>query len=186
VPRPRIGYAGSLHPQVDFGLVAELATRRPGWHFVFVGGRIDQKHELAERELEACRTLPNVHFLGHKGHDEIPAYLLNMDANIMCYRLAERTWVKAGYPLKLHEYLAAGAPIVSADLDSVRAFVPFVKIVAGTDQWEAALAEALAENAPELRAARKGVAAQNGWDVRARQLSSWLAEAVQHPQATGL
>jgi hypothetical protein len=119
---------------VDFGLIAELAARRPAWQFVFVGGRIAQKHARAESELELCRSLPNVHFLGHRGHDEIPLYALNMDVNIMCYRLSEGAWVKSGYPLKLNEYLAAAAPFASADLESVRAFMPLVRIATGVDQ----------------------------------------------------
>jgi len=178
IPPPRLGYLGSLHPQVDFGLIAELAARRPAWQFVFVGGRIAQKHARAESELELCSSLPNVHFLGHKGHDEIPLYALNMDVNIMCYRLSEGAWVKSGYPLKLNEYLAAAAPIVSADLESVRAFMPLVRIATGVDQWEQALVEALAENAPRIREARRTLAQQNGWDERARQWWSWLVERI--------
>ena len=37
IPRPRIGYVGSLNRKVDFGLVERLASSNPAWHFVFVG-----------------------------------------------------------------------------------------------------------------------------------------------------
>ena len=46
----------------------------------------------------------------------------------MCYRLSDDLWVEGIYPLKLHEYLAAGRPIVSADVPSIRPFADVVAI----------------------------------------------------------
>jgi hypothetical protein len=40
------------------------------------------------------------------------------------------------------------------------------------------LVEALAENAPQIREARRALAQQNGWDERARQWWSWLVERI--------
>jgi glycosyltransferase involved in cell wall biosynthesis len=185
IPRPRIGYLGSVHPQVDYGLVAELARRRPDWHFVFVGGRIEHKHAQAESELALCRTLRNIHFLGAKPHSDVAAYAVNMDVNIMCYRLSEKAWTTAIYPLKLHEYFAAGAPIVSVDLASVREFAGAIRIATGADEWTRAIEASLAESDPELKRARRNIAAQNGWDARAAQLSRWLSTACQAPSVLG-
>lgn len=66
IPHPRLGYVGSLHPQVDYGLVARLAQSRPSWHLVLVGGMPSLKDLEAEAQLSVCRSLPNVHFLGEK------------------------------------------------------------------------------------------------------------------------
>jgi len=177
IPRPRIGYLGSLHPQVDYGLIAELAKRRPDWHFVFVGGRIEHKHAQAESELALCRTLHNVHFLCAKPHGDVPAYAVNMDVNIMCYRLSEKAWTTAIYPLKLHEYFAAGKPIVSVDLASVREFAASIRIATGADEWTLAIEASLDERDPALPSARRSIADHNGWDARAAQLSGWLSAA---------
>jgi glycosyltransferase involved in cell wall biosynthesis len=185
IPRPRIGYLGSLHPQVDYGLIAELARRRPAWQFVFVGGRIEHRHAQAERELELCRSLSNIHFLGAKSHNDVPSYAVNMDINIMCYRLSEKAWTTAIYPLKLHEYFAAGAPIVSVDLASVREFAKWIRIATGPDEWVQAIEASLAETDPKLKVARRQVAEQNGWEERARQLSGWLAAALQTKNVGG-
>ena len=43
-------------------------------------------------------------------------------------KLTYDAWVEAGYPLKMHEYLASGGPVVSADLPSVRPFGDVVAI----------------------------------------------------------
>jgi glycosyltransferase involved in cell wall biosynthesis len=175
IPRPHIGWTGSLHPQIDYALVAALATRRPDWHFVFVGNKVAAIDERAEDEYRKCASLDNVHFLGYKRHSEVPAYVLGMDVNAMWYRLSDETWIKANSPLKLHEYFAAGHPVVAADLPSVRPFSSAVRIAAGPDEWERAIQEALTTGGPGTAAQRKAIASENSWDARARTLGQWLA-----------
>jgi len=178
IPHPRIAYVGSLHPQVDYGLVAALAQREPAWHFVFVGGKIAQRDAMAERELSVCEQLPNVHFLGVKHRSKVPYYTLNMDVNVLCYRLTDGYWVKAGYPLKLNEYLAAGRPVVSADLESVRPFAEVVQIATSPSAWYHALMEALTQGGVGTPETRRAIAEQNSWDRRSRLLESWLIQLV--------
>jgi hypothetical protein len=61
-------------------------------------------------------------------------------------------------------------------VDAVRAFSPLVKIANGAKDWERALVEALSENAPQVRQARRARAQESGWDELARQWSSWIEE----------
>ena len=62
---------------------------------------------LAELEEQ-----PNVHFLGAKTPEELVGYPAHFDACIMPYRMDDYT--KYIYPLKLHEYLASGRPVVAS------------------------------------------------------------------------
>lgn len=176
ISHPRLGWGGSLHPQVDYQLIFELARRRPAWHFVLVGQVIAHADARAEAELARCKSLPNVHFLGGKKIDEIPRYLSHMDANLMIYRLSDRSWINSCYPLKLHEYLAAGLPVVSADVPSVRPFSNVVRIAEGIDDWQRAITEALEDGGHGTRDERRAVAAENSWDRRAAMLDAWLAK----------
>ncbi len=175
IARPRLGYVGSLHPQIDFPLVAKLAKMRPGWSFVFVGGGPAIRDGAAANELEDCRKHANIHFLGHKHRSEVPAYISNMDVNLMLYRIAEDTWINAGYPLKLHEYLAIGLPVVSADIPAVREFADVVRIAKGFPDWIQAIEEALSSGGTGSEVERRAVAAENSWDARADLLQEWLA-----------
>jgi glycosyltransferase involved in cell wall biosynthesis len=165
-----------LHPQVDYGLVAELAKRRRGWNFVLVGNVVPVSDTRAEFELAECRSLPNVFFLGAKAASAVPSYLTHMDVNLMFYRIADGNWIKAIYPLKLHEYLATGHPVVSADVPSVRPFSHVVKIANGVDEWDAAIEEALTCGGRGTPEQRRAVAAENGWNQRVTNLDSWLTE----------
>jgi glycosyltransferase involved in cell wall biosynthesis len=173
VPAPRIGYVGQVHPNLDLALVRALASARPEWHFVFVGAKSSQRDETFDREVTACMRLPNVHFLGAKTQAEIPAYTVNMDVNIMCYRL-DHGWVRMGYPLKLHEYLASGRPIVSVDLNLLQPFQHVIRIVHERADWEGAITDALATGGPGTPARRMEAARGNSWDDRAVQLEGWM------------
>jgi len=128
VPHPRVGYFGRINQKLDARLVTTLAEQDPTQHWVFVGPVVDTSANTEFAEVwRECSRLPNVHHLGPKAHGDVPAYMCRMDVNVMCYR-TEGGWWTAGYPLKMHEYLAVGVPIVSADLSTVRPFADVLAI----------------------------------------------------------
>jgi glycosyltransferase involved in cell wall biosynthesis len=185
IPRPRLGWVGSVHPEIDLALVADVATARPDWHFVLVGSTPDLKVPRAEAERARCRALPNVHFLGGRLVSDVPAYIAGMDVNLMCYRIADGTWIKSIYPLKLHEYLASGRPVVSSDVPAVREFDHVVRIASGTHEWMSAIEDALAGRGAGSAEQRIAVAAANTWDQRVETLDRWLSTLVAAPTGDG-
>jgi glycosyltransferase involved in cell wall biosynthesis len=167
-----------LHQHVDYAMLAEVALRCPGWHFVLVGDPSPHVDPRAEADKALCRQRPNIHFLGGRPVTQVPAYVGAMDVNIMCYALDDGEWIRAISPLKLHEYLAAGRPVISADVPSVRPFDHVVRIAHGTDDWEQAIQDALQGRAVGDTPTRRAVAADNSWDDRVAKLESWLAALV--------
>ena len=174
IPRPRIGYTGALSRKVDFELIATLARRRRQWQFVLIGEVRNLDGPSRAAQADAQRE-PNVHFLPLKPHEIVPHYVCSMDVNIMCYRLADDLWVEGIYPLKLHEYLAAGRPVVSADVPSIRPFGHVVAIARDRQQWERAIEVALTSGEPGSTADRRRVAEANSWNARVRQLEAELS-----------
>ena len=177
IPHPRIGYMGSLHLGVDYDLIYSLAKTEPNWQFVLVGPERLLDGERIQ-SLVKCQSLSNIHFLGEKPYYEIPKYMVNMDVNIMSYLLSDKTWIKAIYPLKLHEYLAAGKPVVSSDLISVRPFTSVVRIADGMEDWHKAIGDALNSGGQGSTEERQAVSRENSWDARAGQLEKWWCELV--------
>ena len=177
IPHPRVGYTGALNRKVDFPLLLDLAIRQPGWQFVIVGalGNLD---EVTAAAVDGLRGQANVHFLGFKDHRQLPHYVGHMDANLLAYRLSADLWTQGIYPLKLHEYLAAGKPVVSADLPSVRPFANVVDIVHAGDAWHAAIAEALGGRGVGSVESRRATARGNGWEARASALDRRLQQMV--------
>jgi glycosyltransferase involved in cell wall biosynthesis len=162
IPHPRIGYVGVIKRQLDVPLMCSLAKKHPELRFVFVGPLLslgDKASSVAE-----LQKLANVHFLGNKSIDELPAYVQHMDVCTMCYEVNDYT--KYINPLKLHEYLAAGVPVVSSRIEALRQFADVVNIATDESEWSRLLALALS---PEQRraaavAARRAVALRDVWE----------------------
>ncbi len=167
IPRPRIAYVGSLNDKVDFALIDRLATARPDWHWVLVGKTwpAESLRPEARAPLQRCRARANIHFLGAKPFWELPAYCAHVDVNTMVYRTDGDGWWRDIYPLKLHEYLAAGPAVVSSDVPAVRPFGDVVAICHSDQHWLSALAAALDERQASA-AHRLSIARENSWDNR--------------------
>jgi glycosyltransferase involved in cell wall biosynthesis len=181
IPSPRLGYCGVINRKIDFVLVEQLALRRPGWHWVFIGperglaGQLDEKWRAHGDALARCRRLPNVHFLGMMWHEQLFACMHHMDVNVICNR-ADTGWWQDSYPLKFHEYLAAGRPVVSSRIASLMEFAEVAELVEGVDNWIAALDRAISAGGVGNESKRRAIARSNDWDARVGVLERWLTE----------
>lgn len=178
IPRPRLGYVGSLNRKVDFGLVADLAAREPDWHFVLLGpmGSMD---EVSEQGLAQCRQRANVHVLPPRSVDDLPACMAALDVGMLCYR--KETWADFGYPLKLHEYLASGLPIVGTPLQSIQGEHAWIDLATGTDEWHSALRRCLDDRSRGAIERRQSEARANNWELRANRICELLETVRDKP-----
>lgn len=176
IPHPRIGYAGYIKKQLDWDLMLTLACRRPEWSFVFVGARTP--HPEIAQVLAQLETLPNVYFLGAKATSELAAYPQHFDVCVMPYRVNDYT--KYIYPLKLHEYLASGQPVVTVPLPALRGLEDLVEFASGTEMWDAAIARQLepATMTGERRRLRQAEAQRHDWSVIAERIATIIRERV--------
>jgi glycosyltransferase involved in cell wall biosynthesis len=182
IPHPRIGYTGVISIKVDLPLIAEISEKRPDWHWVLVGLIRLSAHlesdigQMVRQAYDLCLSRPNVHFLGNKPPSEVPRYAAHMDISTMCYH-AEGGWWDVSYPLKVHEYLAVGKPVVSSRLPRVESeFASVIDFAEGTDDWIRAIETGLTAGGKGTPEERQGYAAKNTWDHRVDNLESWLIE----------
>jgi glycosyltransferase involved in cell wall biosynthesis len=176
IPHPRIGYVGRIKQQLDLSLLRSLARRHAQWSFVLVGPVENLgPSEGIMRELSA---MPNVHLLGPKPVHLLPDYTQHLDVCMLCYEVTGYT--KFIYPLKLHEYLASGRPVVGSAIESLREFAEVVRVAEGADEWSSALSDALqpsASSAGEI-GRRQRIARKHDWNslvhVIARTMCSRL------------
>ena len=174
IPRPRVGYSGKLKRQLDWPLLTRLVASHKNCQFVFVGPVVD--HAEARSAVKALEREPNVHFLGAKSVVELARYPQHFDVCLMPYRTDDYT--KYIYPMKLHEYLASGRPVVGSRIASLEEFAEVVHLAESPEEWVAALHLALAAAAPERINARRAVAARHDWNRLAFEIAVTMAERL--------
>jgi glycosyltransferase involved in cell wall biosynthesis len=156
IPHPRIGFVGMVDLiRFDSELI-RLVAANPEYHVVIVGGAMPG----AERSL---LDLPNVHLLGMKPLDELPGYLKGMDVCLMPYRLNDAT--RSIYPLKLHEYMATGKPVVATAIPAVDNFRDLIYVAENENQFVEQITRALKEKDPEVVLRRRVCAAEHSWEA---------------------
>lgn len=168
IPHPRIGYTGSLKRMIDWELLSALAARHPAWSFVFVGPTL--RHTGIQGPLHTLKQRRNVYFLGPKVVEDLPAYPQHFDVAIMPYRVDAYT--RYIYPLKLHEYLASGTPVVGSPIPTLQSFPDVIQIASNLDEWSHALSSALdsSQNSEETRGARQLVARSHDWEILSQKI----------------
>ena len=121
---------------------------------------------------EALRALPNVRHVSGVPAARVPEYVCGFDVGLMPYAPSEHA--QAIDPLKLYDYLAGGKPVVSADLPALEGYRHVVRVASTPGAVVAAVEAALREQAPELAAERRRLAAANSWEHRLEALSSLI------------
>lgn len=170
--RPRLGFYGVLDERLDAKLVADVADARPGWQIVLVG-------PVAKIDPACLPRRPNVHYLGQRPYEELPAHLAAWDVCLLPFARNDATRLIS--PTKTLEYMAAEKPIASTPIRDVAD--PYGHVVyLGHDapSFVEACERALAEDA-ETRARRVGamrrIVARTSWDVTARAMLAALESA---------
>ena len=162
IPHPRIGYVGYLKMQLDFAKHIELAARHRDWSFVYVGpkGQLGNEGHLLDKLLEQ----PNVYYLGFRPMPTLPRFAQHMDVLSMNYKVDNYT--KYIYPLKVHEFLATGNPVVASPIESLKQFEGPISLAYTLDEWSEKIRWALTDEArSETRVTeRRSIAARHDWD----------------------
>ena len=163
IAHPRAGFFGVLDERFDQELMREVAALRPAMQFVFLGPvvKIDPA-KLPQGE--------NIHYLGGKRYEELPAYVAGWDVALLPFALNESTRYIS--PTKTPEYLAAGKPVVSTPIHDVVAGygnAGLVEIAGSAQEFADALDRALEPKAAEWKEAVSAKLASGSWD------STWRA-----------
>ncbi|MBU0638072.1 MAG: glycosyltransferase [Planctomycetes bacterium] len=161
VTRPVLGYFGLISDYVDLELLSQAARRKPEWSFVLVGD--------VRRDVSVIAGLPNVHLLGGRPYEQLPAYCRCFDVGLIPFSMNRLT--RAVNPIKLREYLAAGLPVVSSPLPAVLAYRPAVQVAETLDEFIAACESALTAAATEHYSARQALVRGESWRARVELLA---------------
>jgi len=165
LPHPIIGFYGNLYDWVDQTLLAQIASARPQWQLVLVGKIMTDIAQLRK---------PNIHILGQRQYEDLPAYCRGFDVGIIPYRTSDPR-MQSINPLKLREYLAAGLPVVSVDIPEVRALADLVLLAQTGAEFVAQIEVALGRNSDRDREARRESVRADSWTARVADIERILA-----------
>lgn len=184
--RPRIGYVGNLYLGRGIELILELAARLPACDFELVGG--------SEADLAAWRArvqLPNVILAGFVRPAELAERYRRFDILLMPYprsgiggvRSAASDTSRWCSPMKMFEYMAAGAPIITSDLPVLGEVLHHEHnaLVAPADDiasWQHAVERLITDPPLARRLAQQAYAdleRAHTWDARVRSIFTELS-----------
>ena len=176
--RPIAGYLGGLHQWIDQQLIVDVASRLPDVTFALVGP--------AQLDVSALERCTNIHLLGQRSHEEVPAYVKAFDVGLVPYRVAEYTLNV--YPTKLNEYLVMGIPVVATDLPEIRGYNArhgeLVAVASGADAFADAIRHSLVEASASDVERRVAAAHQNSWETRVAEMQTLIDGALRRRAET--
>ncbi|MFT3767005.1 MAG: glycosyltransferase family 1 protein [Minicystis sp.] len=173
IPSPRLGFFGVIDERMDLNLLAAVAAARPSWHLVIVG-------PVVKIDPASLPVAPNIHYLGKKSYEELPAYLAGWDVALLPFARNESTRFIS--PTKTPEYLAGGRPVVSTSIrDVVRPYgdMGLARIADTPADFVAAVEQSLAEDKKSLLARADAFLAQSSWDATWARIERLLDIAVE-------
>jgi glycosyltransferase involved in cell wall biosynthesis len=167
VPKPIIGFFGLIADWVDLQLIRFLAESRKDWNFVLIG--------KSTTDTSVLDGFANVHLLGPRPYQELPAYAKAFDAAILPFAVNELTL--AANPLKLREYLAAGLPVVSTAIPEAEKLSNVLKIGRDRATFLGELEKIISSGKTGPQMAISKEMDVESWDEKVEQLSRIFAES---------
>jgi glycosyltransferase involved in cell wall biosynthesis len=173
IARPRVGFFGVIDERMDLALIAELADLRPDLQFVMLG-------PIAKIAPDSLPRRINLHWLGTKSYDQLPAYLAGWDVAILPFARNDATRFIS--PTKTPEYLAAGKPVVSTSITDV--VKPYGReglawIADTADEFSAAIDEALRSDPVARLAHADAFLATMSWDRTWERMWAHVQRAIE-------
>lgn len=173
IPHPRLGFFGVIDERFDRDLLDQIAQQRPDWQFVMIG-------PIVKIDPESLPKHKNIHYLGSKKYEELPAYLAGWDIALLLFARNESTRFIS--PTKTPEYLAAGKPVISTSIrDVVRPYgeLNLVQIADNADDFVRAAETILAKPQDDEWLARVDAYIANlSWDKTWSQMSNLIDGVV--------
>lgn len=175
IAHPIIGFVGTFDDRLDISLIEYLLHKEKKWSFVFIGSVIDKKSTTKLSKYK------NIHFLGFKKKDELPAYVKNFDICTIPYKVNEFT--QGISPVKVYEYLSLGKPTVATPLPEILSLSNqnLIKTAENKEEFIESIDRYLNEKeGHEAKRQRRAFVLLNTWQNRTERISELISEYIKN------
>ena len=174
VPGKIVGYAGSLHAdRLDVKMICDIADNMKSSNVSFVFAGPDCLTPEARSHMDARE---NIFILPPVPFDRLPAVIENFDICWIPHQVTPFT--NSLDPLKAYEYLAAGRPMISSEVEGMLPLSKYVVFCQTHRDFKFAIEDILAGReklGPDLR---RTMARECSWAHRAEHIDSIIGEKL--------
>jgi teichuronic acid biosynthesis glycosyltransferase TuaH len=161
LPRPLLGFVGSLEDRIDWPLLEYLARAFPGGSIVLIGREPKPKpREAWYRDYQRAVAQPNVHRLGWRTQDEIARYNAAFDVCLIPYH-ADHPFNRAACPTKIMDYMATSRPVVTTSVPECRLYDHLFEVADTPPEFVAAVRKVVDQGSDDGRASLRWSTAQD-------------------------
>jgi glycosyltransferase involved in cell wall biosynthesis len=176
LPRPYLGFIGSLEDRLDWPLLERVARVYPAGSVVLIGRSPQRCRAGWYRDFERLAALPNVHLLGWKTQQELGRYMAAFDVCLIPYRV-DHPFNHAACPTKIMDYMASTRPIVSTALPECRLYANLFSVAPDRASFVESVGRIVAAGSCDGRAkARWDHARASTWEATAGTLLHLLVD----------
>lgn len=169
IKKPIIGYMGYLSGgRLDINLIEFIAKTRQDWNILLVGPE-DDKFKSSN-----LHSYKNIHFMGSRTMNELPAYIKGFDIAINPQTL--NIFTIGNYPRKIDEYLAMGKPTLATKTKAMEYFADSTYLANNYEEYITLIEKALAEDSVEKQNYRKKIAAEHSWENNVAEIYKRILE----------
>jgi glycosyltransferase involved in cell wall biosynthesis len=181
LPRPLLGFVGTLEDRIDWHLLEYLARAFPEGSIVLIGREPAACPGQAwYRDFQRVVALPNVHRLGWKPQAELADYNATFDVCLIPYR-TDHPFNRVACPTKVMDYMATSRPVVTTPLPECRLYQHLFEIADTPAAFAAAVRKVVEQGSDDGRAPlRWQTARATTWEQTAAVLLRHLQAQVAH------
>jgi hypothetical protein len=160
-----VAYYGTMAEWFDWELWEGAARARRDWSFVLIGPPHDPRTDTIHARVSSH---PNMHYLGAKPYQSLPAYVAHCD--VMAIPFVLNSITHSCSPVKLFEHMAARKPVVATPMREILKYQSV--LFAGTvDEFVQRIETCIRRREdPAYRDTLEREARENTWQRRAETL----------------
>ena len=172
----KLGFYGVIDERFDLELIESIAQMRPEWQIILLG-------PVVKIDPESLPKRSNIHYLGPKEYQDLPAYLSGWNVALLPFLLNDAT--KYISPTKTPEYLAAGKPVVSTAIKDVvnpYGVKGLVKIADNASEFVSAVEDHLKTPHEKWLPRVDQFLVKNSWDITQGKMLELIKSAIKNKE----